>query len=130
MTDGTESLTERFWVGEDDTAAAVGSGSLAVLGTPRLLAWMEAVTCEAVARHLGEGQTSVGTRIDIEHLAPSAVGGEVEVHVSPAYVDGRLHRFAVAARSVVEGRATAVVASGEITRVIVDADRFMARVTG
>ena len=128
MTNATDSLTERFLVAPDDTAAAVGSGSLAVLGTPRLLAWMEAVTCEAVAAHLGEGQTSVGTRIDIEHLAPSAVGSEVEIHVSSAYADGRLHRFAVAARNVVDGRATAVVASGEITRVIVDADRFMERV--
>lgn len=127
MTDTSGSLTERFLVDADDTAAAVGSGSLAVLGTPRLLAWMEAVTCEAVAPHLTEGQTSVGTRIDIEHLAPSAVGSEVEVHVSPVYVDGRLHRFAVAARNVVDNRATAVVASGEITRVVVDVDRFMAR---
>ena len=128
MTNQTDSLTERFMVDTDDTAAAVGSGSLAVLGTPRLLAWMEAVTCEAVAPHLDEGQTSVGTRFDIEHLAPSAVGSEVEIHVSSTYTDGRLHRFAVAARNVVDGRATAVVASGEITRVIVDADRFMERV--
>ena len=44
MTDAT--LT--FTVGDDDTAEALGSGSLPVLGTPRLLAWCEAATCEAI----------------------------------------------------------------------------------
>ena len=71
--------TLRFTVTDDDTAAALGSGSLPVLGTPRLLAWCEAATCAAVAPELGDGETSVGTRIDLEHLAATAVGGTVEV---------------------------------------------------
>lgn len=121
-------LTRRFTVAEDDTALAVGSGSLPVLGTPRLVAWLEAVTCEALAGHLPAGGTSVGTRVDVEHLAPSGVGQVVEVQVSTAYSDGRLHRFAVGARNVVDDAAGKVVASGEITRVVVDAERFMAKV--
>lgn len=119
--------TRRFTVAEEDTAVAVGSGTLRVLGTPTLIAWLEMVTCEAVAPSLPEGGTSVGTRIDVQHLVPSAVGQVVEVQVSTAYVDGRLHRFAVGARNVGPQGPAKVVASGEITRVVVDAERFMAR---
>lgn len=120
--------TLRFTVTEDDTALAVGSGSLPVLGTPRLLAWLEAATCSAVEPALPAGSTSVGTRIDIEHLGPSPVGQVLEVSASPSYVDGRLHRFTVSARHVVGDRPGAVVGAGEVTRVIVDRGRFMSRV--
>lgn len=124
MTDST-TATLAFVVGDEDTAAAVGSGSLPVLGTPRLLAWCEAATCAALEPTLPEGSTSVGTRVSLEHLAPSAVGQEVEVTASVVHVDGRLHRFTVAARNV----GGAVVGSGEVTRVVVDAERFLARIS-
>lgn len=123
--------TLRFTVTDDDTAAAVGSGSLPVLGTPRLLAWLEAATCAAIDPTLPDGSTSVGTRVEMEHLAASGVGQHVEVTASASYVDGRLHRFTVAARNIgSEDAAVAgkVVATGEITRVVVDAERFMSRV--
>jgi predicted thioesterase len=113
-----------FTVGEADTAAALGSGSLPVLGTPPLLAWCEAATCAEIEPTLDAGQTSVGTRVQLEHLAASPVGAEVEVSATTAYVDGRLHRFAVAARNLADGK---VVASGEVTRVVVDAERFLSR---
>lgn len=113
-----------FVVGDGDTAAAVGSGSLAVLGTPRLLAWLEAATCACLDPVLPEGSTSVGTRVQVEHLAASAVGAQVQVSASSAYEDGRLHRFTVSARDVGSGK---VLAAGEITRVVVDAARFMSR---
>lgn len=121
--------TVRFTVTDADTALAVGSGSLPVLGTPRLLAWMEAATCAALEPELPEGSTSVGTRVSLEHLGASAVGQVVEVTASSAYVDGRLHRFTVAARHL-DGpdlRPGKVVGSGEVTRVVVDAERFVAR---
>ena len=118
--------TLTFTVGDEDTAVAVGSGSLPVLGTPRLLAWCEAATCAAVEGALAPGETSVGTRVQLEHLAASPVGAEVEVTASTAYVDGRLHRFTVAARHVSDGK---VVGSGEVTRVVVDAERFMTRIS-
>ena len=116
------SATREHVVGEADTAAAVGSGSLPVLGTPRLLAWCEAATCAAIETVLEEGRTSVGTRISLEHLAPSAVGATVHVTATVAHVDGRLVRFTVEAR-----QAGKLAGSGEITRVVVDADRFLAR---
>jgi fluoroacetyl-CoA thioesterase len=122
--DSTELLgrtaTREFVVSEADTAIAVGSGSLPVLGTPVLLAWCEAATCAAL--ELPAGSTSVGTRVALEHLAASPVGATVSVTASVAYADGRLVRFAVEART-----GEALVGSGEITRVVVDAARFMSR---
>src|SRR5690242_15354570 len=122
VTSGLTATLERL-VDERDTADAVGSGSLPVLGTPVLLAWCEAATCAAVADALGEGQTTVGTRVQVEHVAPSAVGSVVEVSASVVSVDGSLLRFTVAARQT--GR---LVGSGEITRVVVDEERFLSRV--
>jgi predicted thioesterase len=118
--------TLTFTVTDDDTAAAVGSGSLPVLGTPRLLAWCEAATCAAIDPTLPDGSTSVGTRISLEHLGASPVGQEVEVTASSSYDDGRLHRFTVAARHL--GGNGRVVASGEVTRVVVDTERFLSRI--
>lgn len=112
----------RFTVGDDDTALALGSGSLEVLATPRLLAWCEAATCAAL--DLPDGQTSVGTRVALEHLAASPVGATVEVSAELAYEDGRLRRFTVAARDVERGK---VVGTGEVTRVVVDVERFLGR---
>ena len=112
-------------VGPEDTAEALGSGSLPVLGTPRLLAWCEAATCAALAPVLESGQTSVGTRIALEHTAPSGLGAAVQVTASAVHVDGKLVRFSVAARQ--DGK---LVGSGEVTRVVVDAERFVSRVPG
>lgn len=119
-----------FVVGADDTALAVGSGSLEVLGTPRLLAWLEAATCAALDQELREGETSVGTRVAVDHQAPSPVGATLEVTASTTYADGRLRRLTVAARhteDTTSGRPGKVVATGEVTRVIVDSERFMGR---
>jgi predicted thioesterase len=112
--------TRELVVSGADTAVAVGSGSLPVLGTPVLLAWCEAATCAAL--DLPEGQTSVGTRVALEHLAASPVGAAVSVTATVAHVDGRLIRFTVEARM-----GDVLVGSGEVTRVVVDAARFMSR---
>jgi fluoroacetyl-CoA thioesterase len=121
-TDLTAALT--FTVGDADTAEALGSGSLPVLATPRLLAWCEAATCAAIEPALPAGGTSVGTRVSLEHQGASPVGAEVEVTASATYVDGRLHRFTVAARHTADGT---LVGTGEVTRVVVDAERFLSR---
>lgn len=112
-----------FTVTPDDTAAAVGSGDLEVLGTPRLLAWAEAATCAAVAGELGEHQTTVGTRIALEHLRASAVGETVQVRAEVVHRDGRLLRFSVTATDSQDR----LVGQGEVTRVVVDRDRFLSR---
>ena len=114
-----------FEVTEADTAAALGSGDLAVLGTPRLLAWCEAATVAAIGPGLDASGTSVGTRVSLEHLAASPVGERLRVEATVAYVDGRLVRFTVAASHLADGK---VVGTGEVTRVVVDRERFLARV--
>jgi fluoroacetyl-CoA thioesterase len=121
-----DSATLSFEVGERDTAAALGSGDLPVLGTPRLLAWAEAATCAALAPSLEEGRTSVGTRVALEHRAASGLGATVSVTATVTHRDGRLVRFEVVA---VDGDEQ-VVGHGEVTRVVVDAERFLSRVSG
>lgn len=109
-------------VTEADTARALGSGDLAVLGTPRLLAWCEEATCAAL--ELDATRTSVGTRAELEHLAASRVGAEVTATATVVHTDGRLLRFQVAAH---DGGGT-LLATGEIRRVIVDRERFLERI--
>ncbi len=115
----------RFRVTDDDTANAVGSGDLPVLGTPRLLAWLEAATCAAVDDALPQGHTTVGTRVDVEHRAASSIGAQVQVRAVVTQVVGRAVTFAVTAG---QGGGE-VVAQGTIGRVVVDRERFLARLT-
>jgi fluoroacetyl-CoA thioesterase len=110
-------------VGPQDTARALGSGDLDVLGTPRVLAWCEEATCAALG--LDASRTSVGTRIELEHLAASPVGAEITATATVIYSDGRLVRFQVAAQD----DSGALIASGEVRRVVVDRERFLARIT-
>ncbi|MFT3872529.1 MAG: hotdog domain-containing protein [Nocardioides sp.] len=112
-----------FLVTEADTAAAVGSGSLPVLGTPRLLAWCEAATCVALADVVADGSTSVGTEVALRHLAASPIGEQVTVTAHPDGQDGRLHHFEVTATRA-DGT---VLGTGQITRAVVDVERFLGR---
>ena len=117
----------RFEVTPDDTARALGSGDVEVLATPRLLAWCEAATVAALATEaggVGESATSVGTRVRLDHLAATPVGGVVDVTATIQHRDGRLVRFDVGATD----RSGRVVATGEIYRVVVERERFEARV--
>lgn len=116
----------RHVVENDDTARALGSGDLDVLGTPRLLAWLEGATCTAMAAGLAAGETSVGTRFGVEHLKASPLGATVVVRAEVGHVDGRLVRFQVMA----EHPDGTVIGQGEITRVVVDIERFLSRVEG
>jgi predicted thioesterase len=112
-----------FTVTDDDTAIAVGSGSLPVLGTPRLLAWCESVTCAALAAALPPTSTSVGARVELDHRAASPVGATVLVEAVLDRVDGTALHFSVAARHLDDS----VVAAGTIMRVVVDSARFLDR---
>ena len=113
-----------FRVSAQDTAAALRSGDLAVLATPRLLAWMEEATVATLAPLLGVDETSVGTRVELEHLVALPVGAKVVVTAEPSYEDGRLRRLSVSAQDG-SGR---LVATATVTRVVVDRVRFMQRV--
>lgn len=110
-------------VADRDTAAALGSGSLDVLGTPRLLAWLESSTVKALAGHLPPGTTSVGTEVTLRHLRATAVGGTVRISAEVTTHEGRNIEFVVEAKDA-DG---ACVASGTVRRAVVDVDRFLRR---
>ncbi|MFI6176158.1 thioesterase family protein [Nonomuraea sp. NPDC051191] len=112
-------------VERSDTAEKFGSGDVPVLATPRLLALAERATVEAVRPHLAEGETSVGTRVELEHLAASPLGAHVELTAELTEVDGRRLVFTFEARDL-QGT---VVGRGTVERVVVDRARFLARVS-
>ncbi|MGW4422253.1 thioesterase family protein [Streptosporangium sp. NPDC004631] len=112
-------------VEREDTAISVGSGDVPVLATPRVLALAERATVQAIADALRDGQTSVGTRVALEHLAASPIGAHVELTAELTEVDGRRLVFTFTARD----RHT-VVATGTVERVVVDRERFLAKLTG
>ncbi|WP_405430898.1 thioesterase family protein [Micromonospora sp. NBC_00617] len=109
-------------VTDTDTAQAVGSGDVPVLGTPRVLALAEAATVAATATTLPPGSTTVGTRVELEHLAPTVVGRTVRAQALLAAVDGRRLSFEV---TVADGDQT--VARGRVDRIMVDRQRFVDR---
>jgi fluoroacetyl-CoA thioesterase len=109
-------------VTDADTAIALGSGDVPVLATPRIVALVEEATVAAVAQQLTEGQTTVGTRVELDHHAATLVGATVLAEARLADVDGRLLRFDVLLR---EG--TTVAAQGRVERVVVDRERFLAK---
>jgi fluoroacetyl-CoA thioesterase len=109
-------------VEREDTALKVGSGDVPVLATPRLLAIAEAATVQAVRDALGPEQTSVGTRVELRHLAASPLGTLVEVTAELAEVDGRRLVFGFTARDKEQ-----VVGTGVIERLVVDRERFLSR---
>jgi fluoroacetyl-CoA thioesterase len=109
-------------VGDDDTAVAWRSGQVPVLATPRVVALCEEATCLAVADDLDEGRTTVGMRVQLDHLAPTRVGAAVTAEAVLEKVEGRRLVFTV---SVNDNQG--LVAAGKITRVVVDVERFLKR---
>ncbi len=108
-----------------DTAIEIGSGDVAVLGTPRLIAWCEQATVAATADSMAPRTTSVALQIQIDHVAPSPVGRSVTAEATLEKVVGRKLLYTVAARDE-----HGLVAAGKVTRVVVDRDRFLARCAG
>jgi predicted thioesterase len=109
-------------VTDADTAQAIGSGDVPVLGTPRVLALFEAATVAATARRLPAGNTTVGSRIELTHLVATPVGGHVVAEAILSEVDDRRLAFTVVLREGDE-----VIARGQVERVLVDREKFVTR---
>jgi fluoroacetyl-CoA thioesterase len=107
-------------VSDADTAQALGSGDVPVLATPRVLALAEAASVGATATRMPPGSTSVGTRIELEHKAPTPIGRTVVAEARLAKADGRRLTFEIVVR---EG--DRVVAEGRVERIVVDRQRFL-----
>lgn len=109
-------------VGEDDTAVAVRSGDVPVLATPRVVALCEQAAVETLRGRLDPGTTSVGMRVQLDHLAPTRVGSTVHTEATLEKVEGRRLTFTVSVNDQ-----CGLVAAGKVTRVLVERDRFLDR---
>ena len=116
---GMDATVERT-ISAADTAMSLGSGDVEVLGTPAVVALCELAAVHAVSGSLGPNETTVGVRIDLEHLAPTLPGRHVKAYARVKSVDGRTITFAIAATDP-----SGEIARGTHVRVRVDRDRFM-----
>ncbi|HKH04741.1 MAG TPA: hotdog domain-containing protein [Acidimicrobiales bacterium] len=107
-------------VGDEDTAVALRSGEVAVLATPRLIALCEEASLQAVANDVPAGHTTVGMRVQLDHLVPTAIGANVTAEATLEKVEGRRLTFTVSASDE-----RGLVAAGKVTRVVVDVERFL-----
>ena len=112
----------RMTVRHGDTAIALGSGDVPVLGTPAVIALAENATIAALAEFLEQSETTVGVRIEIDHSATASVGDEVVATAKVSSVEGKRIIFDVECHS-----GTRLVAQGTIIRVLVDRVSFIAR---
>ena len=115
--------TAQTTVTEANTALALGSGQVPVYATPALVALLEEAAVNALKPLLEAGKTSVGTRVDVSHLAATPIGMIVRAQATLSKVDGRRLVFDVVAHDEVER-----IAEGLHERVVVDEQRFLARV--
>ena len=109
-------------VSEADTAVALRSGSVEVLATPRVIALCEEATVAALFERLPADQTTVGMRVQLDHLHPTAIGQKVFAEAVLERIEGRRLTFTVSASD-----AKGLVAAGKVTRVLVDVERFLAK---
>ncbi len=109
-------------VNQNNTAAKVGSGSLPVFATPMMIALMEKASCVAIQNSLDEGNTTVGTMVNIEHVAATPVGMTVTVESVVTAVDGRKVSFEVTASDE-----AGLIGKGTHDRFIVNAEKFTAK---
>ena len=106
----------------EKTAAQVGSGLLPVYATPAMIALMEKCASECVAPYIEEGKSSVGTMLNVKHLAASPVGIEITCTATVTEIDGRRIVFSLEASD-----ATGPIGEGTHERFVIDVERFMAK---
>ena len=104
------------------TAAAVGSGSVEVFATPYMVAAMENAACEAIRPYYGEGENSVGTKLEITHDAATPVGMKYWAEAEVTEVDRRRIVLKVTAYDE-----TGIIGSGTHERFIIQMEKFLAK---
>ncbi len=109
-------------VTESDTAQALGSGSLAVLATPAMIALMEKTARLSVSSYLDDGQSTVGTLVNVKHLAASPVGMKITCRTELTEIDRRRLVFHVECFD-----SAGIIGEGEHERFIIDEAKFMSK---
>lgn len=115
-------LTLKMAVTPDKSAASMGSGTLDVLATPAMIALIEETAWRSVASFLDPGQATVGTNLQIKHLAPTPLGMDIRCETVLVAVEGRKLTFE--ANVYDDG---GLIGSGTHERFVIDADRFQAK---
>ena len=116
--------TREVLVSDENTAKALGSGGLAVYATPAMITQMEFCAAESVQPYLPEGSSTVGTRLDIKHLAATPVGMIVRCETELIEIDRRRLVFSCRAYD-----GAGLVGEGTQERFIVDNQKFMEKVS-
>ncbi len=109
-------------VTEGNTANFIGSGDMEVLATPAMVALMENAAMMAVALHLEEGETTVGSMISTTHLKPSKIGRSISAIAELTEVEGRKLTFKITAYD-----GDVVIGEGEHIRYVVNREKFLAK---
>lgn len=109
-------------VTQENTAKAMGSGTLDVFATPSMIALMENTAFESVQPELEEGSGTVGTALNVKHVSATPVGMKVTCDTELIKVDGRALTFSVKAYDE-----TGLIGEGEHERFIIFADKFQAK---
>ena len=117
-----KSYTVKIKVEEKDTAKAVGSGTLLVLATPKMIALMEEAAYKCVAEDIEAGTSSVGTLMNVKHLSATPVGMEVSATATVTEVDGRKIAFKVEAYDE-----AGLIGEGVHERFVVAEEKFLAK---
>ncbi len=114
--------TVELTVKEGDTAEALRSGEVPVLATPRVVALAEEASIAAVRDQLDDGETTVGVRVQLDHLLAVPVGKSVRAEAKLESIEGRRLTFVFSVNAE-----HGLVAAGKVTRVVVDRARFIAK---
>jgi len=118
------SLEQTYQVEEIHLARHIGSGSVRVLATPWMIAFMERVSHQLLVDHLPDDYSSVGYIVDIQHIAPTPLGSTVKVRAEVSEVSGIKVSFSLSAWDEQEQ-----IGSGRHVRVVIQPERFLKRVT-
>jgi predicted thioesterase len=115
--------TVELIVGDEHTAPSIGSGKVRVLATPVMINLFEAAALAAIEHLLPAGYQSLGTHLDVRHLAATPVGMKVKATARVTKVDGRTVSFEVSAHDEKD-----LIGDGLHERVVVNVAKFDARV--
>lgn len=124
METGIKNIIE-IKVNNNNTAEAMGSGTLSVFATPAMIALIEETAWRSVVPYLEEGQSTVGTKLDVEHVSPTPVGMAVKCETELMEVDGRCLKFNA---NVYDE--TGLIGTGTHERFIVNSTKFQAKANG
>lgn len=114
--------TSTLVISKDHVASVMGSGDLHVFATPAMVALMENAAMLAVANHLPEGSTTVGTMMNTSHVKPSPVGDEVKATAVLTGIEGRKLTFSVKAED-----SKGIIGEAVHVRYVVDKEKFMSK---